>query len=145
MAGTTTANVQPIFSGLGAIQWGAAAITAANTAKDGTGTITTVFTGNATGNNAGNYVQKLIARPIGTNVATVLRVFMNNGSTNATVANNSLIAEMTLPAITISEVAAQPDYVMPLNFALPAGYKLNVVLGTAVAAGYQVTVIGGQY
>ena len=139
------ANVQPIFSAKGAIQWAAVALTAANTAKDGTGTITTVFTGNAAGNNAGNFVQKLVARALGTNVATVLRVFINNGLTNATVANNSLIAELTLPATTLSEVAAQPDYVLPLNFVVPAGYKLNCTLGTAVAAGFAVTVIGGEY
>ena len=139
------ANVQPIFSAKGAIQWAAVALTAANTAKDGTGTITTVFTGNAAGNNAGNFVQKLVARALGTNVATVLRVFINNGSANTTAANNSLIAELTLPATTLSEVAAQPDYVLPLNFVVPAGYKLNCTLGTAVAAGFAVTVIGGEY
>lgn len=139
------ANTQPIFSALGSIQWGAAAVTAANTAKDGTGAVTTIATGNNAGNNAGNFVQRLLARTLGTNVATVLRVFINNGGVNTTAANNTLIGEMTLPATTLSEVAAQPDFVLPLNFVLPAGYKINVALGTAVAAGYQVSVIGGQY
>jgi hypothetical protein len=107
--------------------------------------VTTVTTGNNVGNTAGNFVQKLVARSLGTNIATVLRVFINNGGVNTTAANNSLIAELTLPATTLSEVAAQPDYVLPLNFALPAGFKINVTIGTAVAAGYQVSVIGGQY
>jgi len=114
----------------------------ANTAKDGTGTVLTVFTADATN---GGYVQKLIARPVGTNIATVIRVFINNGLTSATIANNSLVNEMTLPAITLSEVAAQPAYELPLNYALPAGYKINVTLGTTVAAGYQVSVVGGKY
>ena len=139
------ANTQPIFSALGSIQWSAAAITAANTAKDGTGVVTTIATGNNAGNNAGNFVQRLVARALGTNAATVLRVFINNGGVNTTAANNSLIGEMTLPGTTLSEIAAQADYVLPLNFVLPAGYKINVTLGTAVAAGYQVSVIGGQY
>ena len=139
------ANTQPIFSALGSIQWGALAITAANTAKDGTGAVTTIATGNNAGNSAGNFVQKLIARPLGTNVATVLRVFINNGSVNTTAANNALIGELTLPATTLTEISAQADYVLPLNFALPAGYKINVTLGTAVAAGYQISAIGGQY
>ena len=139
------ANTQPIFSALGSIQWAATTLTAANTAKDGTGAITTIATGNNAGNNAGNFIQKLVARALGTNVATVLRVFINNGGVNTTAVNNTLIGEMTLPATTLSEVAAQPDYVLPLNFVLPAGYKINVTLGTAVAAGYQVSVIGGQY
>lgn len=136
------ASISPIFSRLADIQWVGAALLTANTAKDGTGTVSTAFTADATN---GGFVQRLIARPIGTNVATVLRAFINNGLTNATPANNVLIAEMTLPATTISEVAAQPDYVLPLNFALPAGYKINCTIGTTVAAGYQLSVVGGKY
>ena len=139
------ANTSPIFSAKGSMQWNPAILTAANTAKDGTGTVATVFTGNATGNAAGNFVQKLVARSLGTNVATVLRVFINNGSANATAANNSLIAELTLPATTLSEAGAQPDYVLPLNYVVPSGYKLNCTIGTAVAAGFALTVIGGEY
>ena len=139
------ANTAPIFSAKGAIQWNPAILNTANTAKDGTGTVATVFTGNAAGNNAGNFVQKLVARPLGTNVATVLRLFINNGSVNTTAANNSLIAELTLPATTLSEIAAQLDYVLPLNFAVPAGFKLNATIGTTVAAGFAVTIIGGEY
>ena len=136
------ANTNPIFTFAPDIQWAAAALAAANTAKDGTGTVSTVFTADATN---GGFVSKLTARPAGTNVATVLRVFINNGATNATPANNILIAEMTLPGVALSEVAAQPAYELPLNFALPAGFKINCVLGTAVAAGYFLSVIGGKY
>ena len=136
------ANTSPIFSRLGDIQWNPAFITVANTAKDGTGTVATIFTADTTN---GGFVQKIIARPVGTNVATVLRIFMNNGSANTTAANNSLIAEMTLPATTLSEVAAQPDYVLPINQALPVGYRLIATIGTAVAAGYQVSAIGGKF
>jgi hypothetical protein len=139
------ANTSPIFSAKGAIQWNPAILNSANTAKDGTGTVATVFIGNAAGNAAGNFMQRLIARPLGTNVATVLRVFVNNGSSNATAANNSLIAELTLPATTLNEAAAQADFVLPLNFAVPAGYKIHCALGTAVAAGYALTIIGGEY
>ena len=139
------ANTAPIFSTKGSIQWNPAILNTANTAKDGTGTVATVATGNAAGNAAGNLIQKLVARALGTNVATVLRVFINNGSTNATALNNSLIAEMTLPATTLSEVAALPDYVLPLDLILPAGYKINCTIGTAVAAGFALTVMGGEY
>ena len=134
-------NRRPRFSGGSSIQWGGAFITAANTAKDGTGTVTTIATAGADG----MLVQKLVARSVGTNVATVLRVFMNNGGVNTTASNNSLIAEMTLPATTISEVAAQPTYELGLNLDIPATYKINVTIGTAVAAGYQVTAIGGSF
>jgi hypothetical protein len=34
---------------------------------------------------------------------------------------------------------------VPVNFALPTGYRLFVTLGTTVAAGFDVTAIGGRY
>ena len=136
------ANTSPIFTGTPDLQWATAALTAANTAKDGTGTVATVFTADATN---GGYVHKLIARTAGTNAATVLRVFINNGSANTTAANNVLFTELTLAATTLSEVAAQPPYEVPLNLALPAGYKINCTIGTAVAAGYMLSVAGGKY
>ena len=34
---------------------------------------------------------------------------------------------------------------VPINFALPAGYKLNATVGTTVANGYYLTAIGGKY
>ncbi len=135
------ANTQPIFSIAGDVEWGTTAITTANTAKDGTGTVLTCFTANVDG----AFVQRIRFRSAGTNIATVARVFINNGSTNATAANNVLYDEITLAATTLSEVAALPVYELPLNFALPAGYVLNVTLGTTVAAGYYVSVIGGKY
>lgn len=136
------ANTKPIFSSAPDIQWGATALATANTAKDGTGTMLTVFTADATN---GGFVQRLIARPSGTAIATVLRVFINNGSTNATPANNILFAEYTLGAVTLSEVAAQPPTEVPLNIALPLGYKINCTVGTTVAAGYFISVIGGKF
>lgn len=136
------ANVEPIFSRIGDIQWNSAAITAANTAKDGTGTVATVFTADATN---GGFVERLRITPLGTNIATVLRVFINNGSTNATAGNNVYWDSISLTATTNSETAALQTFELPLNFALPPGYKINVVLGTAIAAGVICTVIGGKY
>jgi hypothetical protein len=136
------ANTAPIFSLLGDIEWGATAITTANTAKDGTGTVLNVFTADAVN---GGFVQRIRFRAAGTNIATVARVFINNGSANSTPANNILWDEITLAASTLSEVAALSVYELPLNFALPPGYTLNVTIGTTVAAGYYVSVIGGKY
>jgi hypothetical protein len=135
------ANTSPIFSLTPVTQWGATAISTANTAKDGTGTVLLVLTAGANG----AYVQRVRFRPSGTSVQTVARLFINNGSTNATAANNILFDEITLSAITISETAAQPSFEIPMNFALPAGYKLNITIGTTVAAGWYVSAIGGDY
>lgn len=145
-----TPNQNPIFTLTPRVAWasvddnsGATAgpVKTANTAMDGTGFVAPVFTAGTNG----SYLQRLIARPAGTSVATVLRVFLNNGSTNATAANNILIAEATLPATTASANSALQSIELPLNFAIPAGYIINVTLGTTVAAGYYVSVLGGDY
>lgn len=135
------ANTSPIFTLSPDIQW-AVAITAANTAMDGTGTVVTAFTADATN---GGYVSMIKLKAAGSNVATVARIWLNNGSTNATAANNTLLGELTLLATTASNTLGLAEYSYPLGFALPAGYKINVTLGTAVSAGWIPTVIGGKY
>ena len=135
------ANTAPIFSKIARAAW-VNGLTAANVAKDGTGTVDTLFTADATN---GSYLQKLIIRPRGTNTGSVLRVFLNNGLTNATAANNALISEVGLPATANSEVQALAGLELPLNIPIPPGYKINVTLGTVVAGGYAVTAMGGDY
>lgn len=144
------ANTAPIYSKEGDVQWGstdgnggsAGALKTANTAKDGTGTVLTVFTADVTN---GGRVERIRFRAAGTNVATVARVFINNGSTNSTAANNVLYDEITLPSTTLSEVAALTNQELVLGVALPPGYKINVTIGTTVSAGYFVSVVGGKY
>lgn len=96
-------NTAPIYGLVPRVSWGTTALTAANTAKDGTGTTLSVFTADATD---GSFVQRIRFRPAGTNIATVCRVFINNGSSSATAANNILWDEITLSATTLSEVAS---------------------------------------
>lgn len=133
------ANVAPIYVLAPQLEWGTVAT--ANTAKDGTGTMVTVFTGGTNG----SFLEKLRIRPVGTNIASVLRIFFNNGSTNATAANNSYYTDVGLPATTNIETTAVTDLTLPMGFLIPAGYKVNVTLGTTVAGGYAVTGIGGSY
>jgi len=139
------ANNQPIFTRLADVQWTVSAMTVANTTTDLTaGTIYLAFTADATN---GGYVQRIRFRTLGTNSnATVARVWVNNGATTATAANNTLIDEITLPTTTVSQVAGQANYELPLNFALPAGYRIYITVGTApTSAGWNATVIGGKY
>jgi len=133
------ANTNPIYTLTPQTSFGTVAT--ANTAKDGTGTVVTVFTAGANG----SYLNSIIFRAKGSNVATVARVFLNNGSDATTATNNSLIAEMTLPATTLSETAQLAHQELFINKPLPAGYKINITIGTTVAAGYAVTGFGGNY
>jgi hypothetical protein len=143
------ANTTPIFPLTPNVSWGLVATE--NTAKDGTGTMVTVFTAGA----SGARIDQIKVRALGTNIATVLRFFLNNGSTNETAANNALIHEVTVAATTASAVAALADNditivknttetAVPIPY-LPAGYKINVTVGTTIAAGLEVTVHGGDY
>jgi hypothetical protein len=136
-------NNQPIFSRIGDIQWSGASASAANTTKDLTTGITySVFVADSTN---GGYVQRIRFRPLGTNQATVARLWINNGSSTGTAANNVLFDEVSLAATTVSETSALSTTELPLNFALPPSYRLFVTLGVTASAGYAVSVIGGKY
>jgi len=135
-----TANTAPIYSVSANISWATAALVTAVTAVTGVGA-TNVFTAGSNGSR----VEKIRFRALGTNVATVARVFINNGSTLATATNNILWEEITLPATTLSQTTQLLNQEIYLGFALPAGYTLAVTIGTTVAAGYAVSVIGGNY
>lgn len=134
-------NTAPIFPLTPSVQWGATALATANTAKDGTGTVLAAFTAGA----SGSRVDYIKSRAIGSNIATVLRLFINNGATNATAGNNVLFMERTIPATTLSEVAELADIYIPLDISLPAGYVINGTIGTTVAAGLMLTGVGGHY
>ncbi len=116
-------------------------ITSANTSLEPTSSLSLVFTAPA----SGSFVRKLIARHLGTNVATVLRVFRNNGSSEAVAANNALVAEKTIAANTISQVAESIGYEVTLNLPLATTERLYCTIGTAVAAGIMVSVDAGDF
>jgi hypothetical protein len=135
------ANTSPIFSIAGEILW-SGSMTAFNATTDLTsGTIYPVFTGGTNG----SYVQKIRFRHLGTNSATVVRVFINNGGVTTTAANNALWDEILLAANTKVDNAASINYELPLGFALPAGYRIYCTFGVNTTGGIMATVIGGDY
>ena len=137
------ANTAPIFPRTPQVEWSAGPVTAANTTKDLTsGTIYLVATADAT---EGSRIDFLRIMPLGTNVATVLRVWVNNGGSTATAANNTLVDNITLPATTNSETAALTRQQVDLDISLQPGHCLYVTIGTAIAAGVRVTAFGGKY
>ena len=132
----------PNFAGTPRVSW-TTNITAANTAKDGTGTVAAGFTAGA----SGSRIEYIVGKPRGANIASLVRVFVNNGLTNATAANNSLLLDATTPAVAaLSEVAVMGEVWIPGNgLVLQANYVLNFVLATAVAAGWHFTVVGADF
>ena len=133
-------NTSPIFPMTPRVTW--VTQSAANTAIDGTGNVGTVFAAQV----SGSRIDYLSMAASGSAVATVLRVWLNNGI-NSTPANNSLFTEYALPTTTANASApAGPTLTFPMNLSLPSGSKVNVTLGTAVTpATWHITAVGGDY
>ena len=141
------ANTTPIYSKAGQISF-SALLQTANTAKDGTGATQLIFTAGADGAR----VERIRIKPVGTNVATVVRIFINNGSDPASAANNVLYAEKSIAANTLSEAAESVLNELPtitdttaFPLVLPPSYRLYATIGTTVAAGIRITAIGSTY
>ena len=134
------ANTSPIFV-LTPKNWYVNTGTTANTNLDGTGSVATLMTAGSNGSR----VSKIRLTHSGTNVATVVRIFINNGSTSSTASNNVLFYEYTMAANTLSQTAASVAAEIPIDLSLAAGYKLLVTIGTSIATGIAVSAEGGDY
>ena len=122
-------------------------LTAANTATDGTGTTLLIATAPATAS-GGSIVERIRCMHLNTNVQTVVRVFLNNGSTPTVAGNNALIAELTMPANSASSTTASVAQDIQLNQVLKANAstpeRLYVSIATAIATGIKFTAMGGD-
>jgi len=137
-----SANTSQIFSRVAHIGWIPSGL-GANTAMDGTGTTVLIFTADVTN---GSRIERVTALHLGTNIAGLIRFFVNNGSSAAVAANNTLIEELAMPANTVSQTAISvPQSLLRVPITLQPGYTLRAAVATAVAAGYQITAYGGDY
>lgn len=144
------ANTSPIFPD--SVNIGFAKLTTADTSY----TVPTtggeiVFTAGIDGAR----VDQIKVRALGTNVATVLRLFINDGG-GLLAANFALVHEQALSASTASNssetgldydinLTGDPAVKIPPIPHLDGGYKIYAAIGTAAAAGWMVSVIGGDY
>lgn len=141
-------NTDPIYSRVGDVTKNAStgmgqAVTAAANDYTGAGANNVlVWTADASN---GGYLQRVRLKAAGTNVASVMRFFLNNGSANTTAANNSFFGEISLPATTANAAAATQELDYIFNMAFPAGFCVYGGLGTAVAAGWVMTPVAGKY
>jgi hypothetical protein len=143
------ANTVPIFPSTPKINWGQVQTADATASKNHDGTTTNavlIFTAGANGSR----VDEIKALPLGTSVASALRIFINNGSANTIASNNTVYTDVTLPSITISEVNGQSEVIVrqPNDnraLVLPPNYKLYATIGTTVATAWEVVVQGGDF
>lgn len=141
-------NIDPIYTRVGDVTKDgttgmSALVTAAANDYTGAGANNVlVFTADATN---GSFLQRIRMKAGGTNVATVARFFINNGSDPTVASNNAFFGEISLPAVTASATASTTDVEYGMNLALPPGFRVYAGLGTAVAAGWSFIGIGGKY
>jgi len=139
-------NTQPIYSGQADVQWGNIPLVAANPAFDLSGSNLSTNTVIAmSASISGSFIQKIRFKPSGSTTATVARIFIGNTGSPLTGSNVILFDEITLPAITVSANSAQPAFEIPMNFALPANYRILAALGTTTTGGWYVSAVGGSY
>lgn len=118
-----------------------ATLTAANTALDGTGATgrALIFTAGADG----SILPCIRFMHAGTNVATLCRIFRNNGSDPEVAANNALIGEVEIASNTVSHTAKSIPYNFAADLVLDSSERVYVTLATAVSAGIVITPING--
>lgn len=117
-----------------------AQISVANTNRDGTGTIVTVFTAGSNGSR----IERVVVEATGTTTSGIVRLFINDGT------NSRLYYELPIPAITpsgttpaanasVSTISAPA--LMPI--VIPSGYSLRAATNNAET--FNVIAIGGDF
>lgn len=137
------ANTTPIFTKQPAM--GSASLgTSAVTGTDGTdANVKVLFTADATN---GSKIEDVYIQPLGTNSTdTVVRFWINNGSSAGTALNNTLVHEEVVIGNTFSQTAKNNYAVWRANLVLKPGYRILTASGAALSVGMHVTAVGGDY
>lgn len=104
-------------------------VSTANTARDGTGTIATVFTAGA----SGSRIDDIAITATGTTTAGMVRLFLHDGT------NARMLQEVSVGAVTPSAtVQAWTQQLLNLALILPSGWSLRA--STHNAETFNVTV-----
>ncbi len=133
------ANIAQLFPLVDSTSWTPTPMTAANATRDGTsGTLYLA----ATGTTNGDTVTNILFRSLGSNPVGVARVFLNNGGATGTLANNTFLGEVLLPATVASEIEpTTQNVIFPYNAWLLASDRIYCTVSQNMTAGWQVTVV----
>lgn len=95
----------------------------------------------------GSRIDELRILSLGTNPATVVRLFVNNGSDNNTIINNSLFDEITIAGTSMTEAVANVvnDIVYTNGLNLAPSHRLLAVTSVSQSDGLHITAFGGDY
>jgi len=148
------ANTDPIYTLTPNV--GTARITAVQAAtarSDGGGTIATDIFKTFTAGSNGSFVREMRVKAAATTAtttnATSIRVYFSTvGSGATTSADTKLIGEFAIPAVSAANTTTpSPDFIFPLNVAIPTGSFILVGSGVTIVANteWQTTCFGGDY
>jgi hypothetical protein len=130
------ANTTPIFPLTPHI--GIATVSTANTARDGTGTVPTIFTAGANGSK----VEEIVVKATGDPADSVVTIFLYDGSTFY------LFDEFDIgdPAAASTTVAGYREQRPYRNLVLPTGWSIRAAITVALTSGViNVEVFGGDF
>jgi len=113
---------------------GVAQIFVANTALDGTGPMSLVYTAGNTANSIGSIIKKIIIKATGDTNQGMIRLFINNGTTT------NLFMEISVPGTTQTSVVPAFSVVDINTGTLQAGYTLYAA--TQNAESFNVIIVG---
>jgi hypothetical protein len=117
---------------------GAVTVSVANTARDGTGTIATVFTAGS----SGSKINEIVLKATGDPADSVVTLFLHDGSTYF------LFDEVDLgdPAAASTTVASYRVSRTYSNLVLPSGWSLRAAITVALTAGViNAIALGGDF
>lgn len=126
------ANTNPVFTDVPII--GVGQISVANANRDGTGTVTTI----ATGQTDGTRIDEIQIKAAVTTTAGMIRLYIYDG------ANTRLFYEVPVTAITASATVATFWYSVKFdNLILPSTYELRA--STEKAEAFNIVAFGSNY
>lgn len=117
-----------------------ASISTANTARNGTGTIATVYTAGA----SGSRIERVVVVAQSTTTAGMVRLFIHDGTTAwlyDEIPVSAATPSGTVPAFSASLQAFTNPDIMPLT--LPTGYSLRAATNNAET--FNVIAVGGDF
>lgn len=117
-----------------------AQVTAANTNRDGTGTVVIVFTAGA----SGSRIERVVIQATGTTTAGMVRLFIHDG-TNARLYEEIPIPATTPSATVMATATTVEAFSVPTLFpiVLPTGYSLRAATNNAET--FNVIAMGGDF
>lgn len=140
-------NTQPIFVLTPNISWAKLQTAPPSGSHLGSGSLGTDIMTAFTAGPSGSRVDEVRILSLGANPTSLVRLYINNGSDNNTLTNNTLFEEVELAATSVSEINAEPvnSSLYSNGLVLPAAYKILANVSVTQTDGLHITVFGGDY